>query len=163
LPVTEPLIAVAGRDDAKALADLWTEAFTTGHPEGASGPYSTADFDDTVDVANVLVARAGDEIVGTVSLFDSDHEGINREGEAELGRLAVARRARGKGIGRALLERAHELAAGRGNRAIVLWSGPHQVEGHRLYESLGYVRAPDRDEMGEDGRKRLVFIRPLTG
>jgi GNAT superfamily N-acetyltransferase len=158
--VPEPDIGLAAAEDAPAVAELWTEAFLTGDPQGVSAPYSTADFDDTDEVATVLVARIDDAITGSVSLFDSDHEGINGAGEAELSRLAVRRHARGQGIGRALVERAHELARERGDGAVVLWSGPHQVEGHRLYESLGYERAPERDTI-EDGRERLVFVKRL--
>jgi ribosomal protein S18 acetylase RimI-like enzyme len=109
------------------------------------------------------VAREGKGVIGTVSLFDEGHEGINLRGEAELARLGVAERARRRGIGRTLVASVHELARARGDEAIVLWSGPHQVEGHRLYESLGYGRVPERDSRGADGRRRLVFRKELDG
>jgi hypothetical protein len=31
------------------------------------------------------------------------------------------------------------------------------VEAHRLYESLGYGRVPERDSVDETGFERLVF------
>jgi predicted N-acetyltransferase YhbS len=160
--VGEVTIEPARPGDEDAVVALWTEAFMTGDPEGVAAPYSRIDFDDTDEVATVLVARDGDQVVGTVSLFDPTHEGINRPGEGELARLGVARRARGRGIGRALVERVHELARERGDRAMVLWSGPHQKDGHRLYESLGYERAPERDMLGEGGRERRVFVKDLV-
>jgi ribosomal protein S18 acetylase RimI-like enzyme len=76
--------------------------------------------------------------------------------EAELSRLAVAAAARGGGIGRVLAQLCGELAAAQAASAVVLWSRPYQVEAHRLYESLGYRRAPERDGEDADGR-RLVF------
>ncbi len=160
--MAEVSIGFAGPGDADAIVELWTEAFLTGHPQGISSPYSSRDFDDTDEVAAILVARMEGEIVGTVSLLDPEHPGINRPGEAELSRLAVARRARWNGIGRALVERAQELAQERGQHAVALWSGPHQIEGHALYESLGYVREAARDHSGEDGRERLVFVKRLA-
>lgn len=43
-----------------------------------------------------------------------------------------------------------------GIEAIVLWSRPHQHAAHRLYESLGFHRVPERD--GSDGGgPKLVF------
>jgi predicted N-acetyltransferase YhbS len=160
--VGEVTIAPARPGDEGDVVAIWTEAFMTGHPEGVTAPYSRLDFDDTDEVATVLVARDGDQVVGTISLFDPTHEGINRPGEGELARLAVARSARGRRIGRTLVERVHELARERGDRAMVLWSGRHQEDGHRLYESLGYVRAPERDTVGEGGRERLVFVKELA-
>jgi predicted N-acetyltransferase YhbS len=160
--VGEVTIEPAKPGDIDAVVALWTEAFMTGDPEGVTAPYSRIDFDDTDEVATIFVARdGGGEVIGTISLFDPTHEGINGPGEAELARLAVTHSARGRGVGRALVEHVHVLARERGNRAMVLWSGRHQTDGHRLYESLGYVRAPARDTVGEGGRERLVFVKEL--
>jgi ribosomal protein S18 acetylase RimI-like enzyme len=81
-------------------------------------------------------------------------------GEAELSRLAVAGRYRRCGIGRSLVESCWQLAAERDATALLLWSQPHQIEAHRLYLSLGFRRAPDRDIDDSNG-SRLVFIRRL--
>jgi hypothetical protein len=39
----------------------------------------------------------------------------------------------------------------------VLWSRAAQVEAHRLYESLGYIRVPERDSVDEAGMEGLIF------
>jgi predicted N-acetyltransferase YhbS len=150
-------IRAATPADERAVVELWTEAFLTGHPEGVSEPYTEADFRDTDEVAEIHVAESDGVVVGAVTLFDADHEGINVASEAEVGRLAVARSQRRNGIGRLLLERCNEQARRRDCEAMVLWSGPHQTAGHRLYESAGYRRIPDRDRLGDDGREQLVF------
>ena len=40
---------------------------------------------------------------------------------------------------------------------MALWSRPYQQAAHRLYESLGYRRAPERDRIDDSGHARLVF------
>jgi ribosomal protein S18 acetylase RimI-like enzyme len=150
-------IRPAGPVDEPAVVKLWTEAFLTGDPEGVSEPYTAQDFTDSAGVADIHVAVSGGAVIGVVALFDADHQGINMKGEAELARLAVTGAARRRGVGRALLEHCHEQARRRGCEAIVLWSGPHQIAGHRLYESAGYRRIPERDHLGEGGRRRLIF------
>jgi ribosomal protein S18 acetylase RimI-like enzyme len=150
-------IREARPDDAAAVCALWTEAFMTGEPGAVREPYAVEDFTDTVEVATVFVAEIGGGLAGCISLFDSDHPGINRPGEAEISRLAVASSARRTGIARELMRRCHEAAGSRGDRAIVLWSGPHQTAGHGLYESLGYLRDAERDVTLRDGRAAIIF------
>jgi len=87
---------------------------------------------------------------------------VARDDEAELGRLAVAGPARRTGIGRALAAFCEERARTAGWQAIALWSRPGQVEAHRLYESLGYHRMPERDAVDATGHERLVFRLSLS-
>ena len=54
-------------------------------------------------------------------------------------------------------ERCAELARAKGWPAIALWSRPYQTAAHRLYGSLGYERASERDTVDETGFGRLVF------
>jgi ribosomal protein S18 acetylase RimI-like enzyme len=61
------------------------------------------------------------------------------------------------GIGRALTRFCERRARVAGWEGIVLWSRPAQIEAHRLYESLGYLRVPERDSVDETGQSRLVF------
>ena len=91
----------------------------------------------------------------------SEARAVAAPGEAEQSRLVVGAAARGRGTGRALAELCVQLAREEGARAIALWSRTHQVEAHRLYESLGYRRAPERDSADPDGA-RLVFVLELS-
>jgi ribosomal protein S18 acetylase RimI-like enzyme len=154
------LIRDASEHDCPAIVDLWTEAYFTEGEGGRDTPYGRVDFDATVAAAaHLLVAERDGEAVGVVALLAPGQSSyaVAAEGEAELARLVVGSAARRQGIGRELAERCAELARAEGWPAIALWSRPYQVAGHRLYESLGFVRVPARDTVDETGFGRLVF------
>ncbi|HEX5374574.1 MAG TPA: GNAT family N-acetyltransferase, partial [Solirubrobacterales bacterium] len=98
-------------------------------------------------------------VIGVAALLapEEPSRAVAGAGEAELARLVVGSGARRRGIGRALAERCATLARAEGWPAIALWSRPYQAAGHRLYESLGYERAPERDSVDETGFRRFVF------
>jgi GNAT superfamily N-acetyltransferase len=104
------------------------------HPEEAYAP-PEGFFD---------VAVEGDEVVGTVG-------GRHRDGVAELHRLYLRESARGKGIGRRLLDRFLAWAeANRCERAII-WSDKRFTDAHRLYGKVGFQVMADR--VGDDPDK----------
>jgi ribosomal protein S18 acetylase RimI-like enzyme len=149
----------ARAEDAAAVAALWTEAYVTLGGGGRVDPYDEADFHETVRRGEVFVAERAGAVVGVVALFapGAPDRAVARADEAELSRLAVAASGRGAGIGRALATLCAERATAAGWSAIALWSRPYQHEAHRLYESLGYERASERDTVDETGFERLVF------
>ncbi|MFF8830178.1 GNAT family N-acetyltransferase [Streptomyces sp. NPDC015131] len=72
--------------------------------------------------------------------------GLAGAGEAELRMLAVAREARGRGAGEALVRACVERArAQEGCRRLVLSSRQSMRAAHRVVERLGFVRTPERD------------------
>jgi ribosomal protein S18 acetylase RimI-like enzyme len=154
------LIRAAGEGDTEPVVALWTEAYFTEGEGGRDTPYARSDFQATAAVAaHFLIAELGGTVVGVVALLAPDEttRTVASEGEAELARLVVSAAARRRGIGRALAERCTDLARAEDWPAIALWSRPYQTAGHRLYESLGYERVPDRDTVDETGFGRLVF------
>ncbi len=78
--------------------------------------------------ATHLVAELGGQIVGTARLV------IKRD-QAKIGRMAVLRRYRGKGVGKELLKRAVALAKRRGAKGIFLHA---QVPVIPFYEKMGF-------------------------
>jgi len=174
-------VRTARPEDATAIAALWTEAYVTLGGGGRIEPYADADFERTAARGEVFVAERDGVVTGVVALLppltsvarcidhtrmcriDRTGRAVARAEEAELARLAVAADARGAGIGRALTELCGERARAAGWEAIALWSRPYQHEAHRLYESLGYERAPERDTVDETGHGRLVFRITLGG
>ena len=152
-------IREATQNDADAVAALWTEAYVTLGVGGRTKPYAAADFTNSARHGQVFVADEEDGVVGVVVLFAPGAPGrdVAEAGDAELSRLAVAATARRSGIGRALATYCERRARAAGWSAIALWSRPGQVEAHRLYESLGYRRAPERDSVDKGGHGRLVF------
>jgi GNAT superfamily N-acetyltransferase len=58
---------------------------------------------------------------------------------AEIGALVVAGVHRRSGVGRLLMERAHDWAARRGLQNTVVRAQPHRKAAHAFYRSLGYT------------------------
>ena len=154
------MIRAATNVDADAIAALWTEAYFDEGEGGRDTPYSRSDFEETRAAAtHLLVAELNSAVAGVVALLapDEPSRAVARDDEAELARLVVSSAARRQGIGRALANSCADLARTASWPAISLWSRPYQRAGHRLYESLGYKRQPERDSTDETGFERLVF------
>lgn len=81
--------------------------------------------------------------------------------EREFRLLAVDDKARGKGVGQRLVEACVDRAFAAGAQAMVLWSQPSMHSAHRLYERLGFSRAPERDQEDPRGFTRMVFRKEL--
>lgn len=145
------------------MAALWTEGYTGTGPEGRKTPYAEADYFAAASGGRAFVAEQDGGLAGVIVFRPASSEAreVAAPGEAEQSRLVVAAAARGRGTGRALAELCVELAREEGASGIALWSRTHQVEAHRLYESLGYRRVPDRDSTDADGA-RLVFALALA-
>ena len=76
--------------------------------------------------------------------------------------LAVAKSARGRGIGSTLVRHVLDLAAAEGYRAVVLSTMPAMADARRLYERLGFARAPERDWEVIPDLVLPVFVYPLS-
>ena len=96
-----------------------------------------------------LVAVAGGAVVGTCRL-------VVEGGSARLGRMAVARSHRGRGVGADLLGAAHREARAAGATEVELHS---QLPARDFYERAGYL--PEGDEFEEAGIAHVVMRRPL--
>jgi predicted GNAT family N-acyltransferase len=99
-----------------------------------------------------LVAMSGPRVVGTCRLL----RGRDQE-TLRLGRMAVARDWRGRGIGEAIIGRAHFEAVRAGARRIVLAA---QVEVQEFYARLGYV--PRGAPFEEAGIAHVVMSREVA-
>jgi ribosomal protein S18 acetylase RimI-like enzyme len=96
-------------------------------------------------------ARSGPDgagqILGTVMLLLPPHaEHIVRgPDEAEIRALAVAPEARGRGVGRALLQAVTDRARASGVRHLVLCTQTTMLAAQHLYLEAGFRRLPERD------------------
>ena len=88
------------------------------------------EFDDRDGVCRHVLAFDGDAAVGTGRL-DLDYGG-------KVGRVAIVATHRRSGVGRAIMERLHEIA--REERQPRLWCHA-QITAAPFYERLGYVRS----------------------
>lgn len=82
---------------------------------------------------------------------------VARSTEREFRLLAVHPDARGQGVGEALVRACVQGATTDGAEALVLWTRPTMIAAQRLYERLGFVRVPARDEEDARGFTRLVY------
>ena len=100
----------------------------------------------------VLAAELDGELVGSVTYVPGpgpDSETDDPDA-AEIRMLAVAPTARGRGVGRALVEACIGLARDAGRRRLVLHTRAVMEDARHIYESLGFMREPSLDFSVED-------------
>ena len=87
--------------------------------------------------ATLLVARDGEEIVGTTTVLCYTTPFWIK---ARLDEVVVDSAARGKGVGEALVKASLDVARSKGVQIVELQSGrgPNRAAAHRLYERLGF-------------------------
>jgi tRNA (guanine37-N1)-methyltransferase len=110
---------------------------------------SLADMLASIQTGTTFVLRSAGRLVGSVRCaFDAE------DGAWEIGRLMVAPDLRGRGLGRALLERAEQAAPGEASsyRLVV---GADNERAVRMYRRAGYAARP-----GGTVRGVLVMSRP---
>lgn len=145
------LVRTATPEEYPAVGELTAQAYLDDGfvPDGS-------DYDRTLRAAHeralhsdLLVAQdAGTgELLGTVSYVrpGSPYAGVSADDEAELRMLAVTTPARGRGVGRLLVQACLDRAVAEGASRVVLSTATDMATAHRLYESLGFVRLPERD------------------
>ncbi|GIH90178.1 GNAT family N-acetyltransferase [Planobispora siamensis] len=105
----------------------------------------------------LLVARTDSGVVGVGALKPVD------SAVAEIKRMYVRPQARGRGIGRAILERLLADARTIGYRAARLETATFMREAHALYRSLGFRDRPifDRTEAGLSGLDAFMLFMEL--
>ncbi len=86
------------------------------------------EMDETDNIATHFVAFVGEKAVGTCRIFKSDKEFV-------LGRLAVLKECRQKGVGKAILKFAEDTVLENGENSLKLHSQTHAI---KFYEKCGY-------------------------
>ena len=76
--------------------------------------------------------------------------------------LAVAERARRRGVGEALTVACLDRARAGDRHRVILHSTPAMVAAHRLYERLGFERDPGLDWEPEPGVHLLGYVLTLS-
>jgi ribosomal protein S18 acetylase RimI-like enzyme len=120
------------------------------------GGFTEASLASTVFAPNLvlqrgvlLLARASSDaaIVGCVIYVSDTHPGkrFAREHEAEVQLIAVDPSARGRGIGKRLMDAVVNLARESGRKRLLLWTQPGMHAAQQLYEKMGFERVPERD------------------
>jgi GNAT superfamily N-acetyltransferase len=110
----------------------------------------------------MLVAELGGELVGTVQLVMAEPE--NQPHRADVAKMLVRRRTRRRGIGRALMRAAEDLARTKGKTLLVLDTASDEAE--RLYRGMDWTmvgRVPNY-ALFPDGRPcdTTIFYKQLA-
>jgi GNAT superfamily N-acetyltransferase len=141
--VIEELAQPAAESDIRELAALLVDAVASG---ASVGFLDTLTVDEAAawwrerlrdERAIVLVARDAEGIAGTVQLLPAPMP--NQPHRADIAKLQVHRRARGRGIGRALMNAIEERARAAGFTLLTLDTKRGDAA-ETLYESTGWTR-----------------------
>jgi GNAT superfamily N-acetyltransferase len=98
-------------------------------------------LDAYIDVGRVLVAIDGDAVVGHLQITDTD-----TASEAEVKNMAVEPSLHGRGVGRALIAAAIDVARQDGRSTLVVATAAADTGNLRFYQRLGFrMRAVERD------------------
>ena len=155
----------AAPEEFPAVADLCVAAYApflvgAHHYVGA-----LRDVARRAAAAELLVAADDGRVLGTVTYVpDGGPLGeIAGPGEAEFRMLAVDPAAQGRGVGMALVRRILDDSRARGHDGVVCSSLPQMRAAHRVYERLGFRRAPERDWSPVPGIDLISFTVKLRG
>jgi GNAT superfamily N-acetyltransferase len=154
------LIRLAGPEDLPAVGEVTVAAYTD-FTLGPDDPYVARLRDAAArhEQAELWVAEEDGVVLGTVTVCPpgSVWREISGPDEGEFRMLAVAPAARGRGVGEALARHAVARFAEDGVHALVLSSLAAMHAAHRIYERLGFERAPGRDWSPMPGVELLAY------
>jgi ribosomal protein S18 acetylase RimI-like enzyme len=146
----------------QAAGRLVVDAYRTlGVAQSAAYEAEMADVGARVASSTVLVAVVGSQIRGcaTFAAGDSPLYEVDDPDGATIRMLGVAATARGQGIGEALARACIERARAAGAMRIWLHTEPFMQAAHRLYERLGFMRAPEKDwRFEEEGEPDVILL-----
>lgn len=153
MTVTLPLAVTfrgAVRADFPEVRRITRDAYLRAGHFAADHPYMSVleDVEHRAEHAEVWVAEAARKMVAAVTLTfaGQPYSEIARDGELEFRMLAVDPAHQGGGVGRAVVREIVEHARQLPDvEAISITSARFMGPAHRLDESLGFRRAPERD------------------
>jgi ribosomal protein S18 acetylase RimI-like enzyme len=113
--------------------------------------------------AELWAAVDDDGLVGTATYcpLGSPWRELGSDDEAEFRMLAVSPKARGRGVGEALVRHCEARATADGATRMVLSTLDQMKSAHRIYERLGYRRAPERDWFPQPDFALRCFVKDL--
>ena len=148
----EPTIRQALSGDVPAVRHCVNEAFSPYIARIGTRPAPMLlDFDAHVRDRHIWVAIVADEIVGVLVQYETP-EGFY------IDTVASHPRARGSGVGKALLMFAEGEAMRRGFDSVYLCTNAKMFENQILYPRVGYV---EYDRKHSEGRERIYYRKAL--
>ena len=137
-------------DEHRAVGELVVEAYEAIDPYGLDGyAKELRDVAGRAATAEVLVAADDDgTLLGAVTYVpgpDSSSAEFTEADAAGIRMLAVAEKAQGRGIGRALVTACLDRARAAGRAQVLLHTTDWMTTAHGLYGRLGFERDPSMD------------------
>ncbi|MFI6443124.1 GNAT family N-acetyltransferase [Kitasatospora sp. NPDC050543] len=161
------IIRRAREEDLEAAGEVTVEAFVGDGHTAPGAAYITLlrDAARRAREAELLVAvDAGDEsVLGCVTLAVGGTEwaDIALPHESEIRMLAAGATARGRGVGEALVRASVARSRELGLTGMAFSTRPAMKAAHRIYERVGFSRAPERDWAPRPGIDLLVYAMEL--
>ena len=156
-PPTSDEFTAAGR----VTADAYREFAKPGAGDWDEYLLELANVAGRVDRTDVFVAVEDGRILGCVTLeLDQalgDDDKVLPPGVSCIRMLGVDRAARGRGAGRALVQRCIDRSREAGKATVTLRTTRPMKAAQRLYASMGFQRDPARDMVYESGFTLLAF------
>ncbi len=153
-------------DEYAALGDLTVAAYLeVGGDDYPDYLEEIRDVATRAAACPTLVAVDGDRVLGGLTYVPGPgtaYSESEREGDAGFRMLAVDPVAQGRGIGRLLVEASVGRAISEGKARLVLLTTSRMTAAQRLYERLGFRRAPELD-WRVDEVQLLGFALDLAG
>lgn len=151
---------MAEHREAALISALIYEAFADERPKYTDGAFAittpgVAEIEDRIKNKTVWVAIINSEIVGTASCIPGEEGLFVRS-------VAVDRAARGKGIGRILMNHMEKLALEMDCQHLVLTTTVFLLPACRLYESLGFKYNGVEDCCGTELVKMKKILNPFS-
>lgn len=148
------------RDEHAVLGELTVAAYATLGYLGDDYADELRDVAGRAAAAEVLVAVEGDRMLGGVTYVAGPgiHAEFAAPDEAGIRHLAVAPDARRRGAGAVLVEACVARARSEGKAQVALFTTPWMTSAHRLYDRLGFRRAPERDWEPQPGVPLLGYV-----
>lgn len=158
-------IRVARPEELRAIGELTATVYVAAgyiSPNGGYVPH-LRDAAARARDAELIVATRHDEPIGTVTYcrYNSSWAQLAGPDEAEFRMLAVNPKARGLGLGEALVRYCIQRAREDGCTTLRLSTEPVMHAAHRIYRRLGFVRTPDRDWSPTPGGELLTYALAL--
>jgi ribosomal protein S18 acetylase RimI-like enzyme len=164
-------IRAARADERAAIQDLTLAAYaefaTIMAPTAWSALRQALQTALSAEVAvERIVAEQDGALIGSVLLYsptaNAYGDAVARAGWPELRLLAVAPAARGQGVGTALVEECMRRAQRAGASALGLHTSESLQTAVRMYERMGFVRAPEGD-FHPSGAELIMAYRLMLG
>ncbi|NKZ00363.1 GNAT family N-acetyltransferase [Nocardiopsis alborubida] len=147
-------------DEMNAVSELRVTAYTADGLLDVNPAYvETLRLLGTDGRGEILVAADEDRLLGTAMFepWSPESEIARNADEAEIRAFAVAPEARGRGVGRDLVNALVDRAREEGVSRLLLSTLPEMVAAQYVYRARGFERVPERDWVPVPGVEMLAY------